>query len=1102
MRFRLLLILAIALAGCSDKVTPLDQVLDFGEVFLPEAVPGSVPLQNVSSAELTLESIAVDNAAFGVVTAVPLLMDGGAEYPMDFTFTPPEDAEGPVAGTATLSIAPKSGAAFTVTIQLAATYTNGDLDGDGHVDTSLGGDDCDDDNAATYAGAEEICDGEDNNCDEELGQPELDQDADGFLGCDDDCDDNDETRYPGAPELCDDLDNDCDGSFGEDELDGDNDQVSFCDGDCEPDNAGVRPGAAEACDGFDTDCDNGGVPPDSEADADGDGWMICEGDCADDDVQVNPGRPDEVCDGLDTDCNNILPEDEEDADGDGFIGCQGDCDDNNPAVGPTQAEICDGLDNDCNNLADFDVFGEVDVDLDGVPSCDDCDNQDPDNFPGNVEICDGQDNDCDAATEPVGGEADGDADGSPGCADCDDADANNFPGNVETCDGQDNDCEPLTVEDADGDGDGQTPCAGDCDDLDATVFDGAPELCDLLDNDCDPATEAVGGEADADADGAPVCGDCDDANDQVFPGNVEICDGLDNDCAGGPNLDLAGEVDADADTFLSCVDCDDSNNLSFPGATEICDGEDNDCDPATTALPAEDDIDSDGSLSCADCNDTDPFNFPGNVETCDGGDNDCDPATDEAVSGDSDAASICDGDCDDSDGTVFPGAAEICDGQDNDCDGDLVLGEDFDSDGDGSLDCADVDCPKYVDNTSIANPDGSQINPWTSLQQGIDAVGNNSCQTLWVEAGTYPGNVVFPQTAQEVRLVSLTGPGATTIDVAGNGRPVTIEGGQTTVSRIEGFTITGGDVVGNGGGISAINSSLSVVNCVVDANEATGNGGGISVDGGDLILTDSVVSDNLSAQDGGGVSVVNGFATVTGSDLFDNDAAGGDGGGLYVVGSGNVDAVVIRGSTFDANTCLDDGAGAYLEAFFGSVSQSTFSTNSAGDWGGGLTMHTGLGELFVNNCIFAGNEAAEGAALFAFSSTPFVDNNTMVDNVGDDVAEPSTLRLFAGVARNNIVAFNSGWGVDDAGGASFAYNDVFGNSAGDWFNTFRTGTSGNIGVDPLFTSFSAGGDPGSFDLTLAPGSQCIDTGHPAAAFVDFDTTPSDMGAYGGPAGDW
>jgi Putative metal-binding motif len=93
--------------------------------------------------------------------------------------------------------------------------------------------DCDDSDPSVYPGAEELCDGVDQNCNGFITDalPQftyfVDADGDGFGGnmlisscvttppmgyaaIGDDCDDNNATVYPGATELPDQLDNDCD----------------------------------------------------------------------------------------------------------------------------------------------------------------------------------------------------------------------------------------------------------------------------------------------------------------------------------------------------------------------------------------------------------------------------------------------------------------------------------------------------------------------------------------------------------------------------------------------------------------------------------------------------------------------------------------------------------------------------------------------------------------------------------------------------------------------------------------------------------------------------------------------------------------------------
>ena len=171
-----------------------------------------------------------------------------------------------------------------------------DADGDGYTADV----DCDDDDADVHPDADEVCNGEDDNCDGEADEGitvtwYVDRDGDGYGdegttqdSCDElsgmvtdgtDCNDDDETMYPGADEYCDSADNDCDGDVDEDAVDQstlyedadgdgvgveDGKSVTGCDsedgyaaevGDCDDADASRYPGAGELCDGIDNDCD-------------------------------------------------------------------------------------------------------------------------------------------------------------------------------------------------------------------------------------------------------------------------------------------------------------------------------------------------------------------------------------------------------------------------------------------------------------------------------------------------------------------------------------------------------------------------------------------------------------------------------------------------------------------------------------------------------------------------------------------------------------------------------------------------------------------------------------------------------------------------------
>ena len=137
-----------------------------------------------------------------------------------------------------------------------------------------------------------------------------DADADGWAdeACSGtDCDDLDPATSPGADELCDGEDNDCDGLIDNVDLDGDGYSDADCGGtDCDDGDPDIYPGAAEACDGKDGDC-NGAIPED-EIDADGDGYMICDGDCDDTNPEASPGHDEIPDNGIDDDCDGKIDE--------------------------------------------------------------------------------------------------------------------------------------------------------------------------------------------------------------------------------------------------------------------------------------------------------------------------------------------------------------------------------------------------------------------------------------------------------------------------------------------------------------------------------------------------------------------------------------------------------------------------------------------------------------------------------------------------------------------------------------------------------------------------------------------------------------------------
>ena len=188
-----------------------------------------------------------------------------------------------------------------------------------------------------------------------------DLDADGFSPAEGDCDDDNRLSFPGAEERCDGEDNDCDGTIDATEADFDGDGVRICAGDCDDEDKDVRPGLREICDQKDTDCD--GVVQDY-LDEDGDGWNLCSGDCDDTEPLASPAGA-EVCDEIDNDCNGETDDIDRDGDGRGFCEGAGDCDDTDPTAYEVfvDAYAPDGGDGTPaaphNNL--FDALGDLDA---------------------------------------------------------------------------------------------------------------------------------------------------------------------------------------------------------------------------------------------------------------------------------------------------------------------------------------------------------------------------------------------------------------------------------------------------------------------------------------------------------------------------------------------------------------------------------------------------------------------------------------------------------------------------------------------------------------------------------------------------------------------
>ncbi len=877
-----------------------------------------------------------------------------------------------------------------------------------------------------------------------------------------DCDDDSASVSPGATEICNGVDDDCDDEIDEDDaadattwyLDADGDgyvtddtSITTCDQpsgyadqgeDCDDTRADVNPDGAEVCDDDDADEDCDGMVDDLDSsldsgsllsfyrDDDGDGYggsdrviQLCDApsgyiassageDCDDDDSHVNPGAT-EVCDtsNTDEDCDGLVNTDDPSVDADTFVSWYADLDEDGYGDHDNSQESCDAPsgyladDTDCDD-------SDATINPAGQEICDDDDDD---------EDCDGRSDEADrsTSTDTIStwySDADGDGYGdlaSPtsvcdqpsgtveDATDCDDGDATINPAGQEICDDDDvdEDCDGRSddgdrststdtmlsyYEDVDGDGygdaassldrcdapSGYVAAGTDCDDDDAASNPAASEVCD--DDDDDEDCDGLADDDDSSADSSTMTTWYADLDGDGF-GDL-----------GSP----AGACDAPESYVADDSDCDDSASTSYPGATEVCNYTDDDCDgdtdEAVTVTYWQDvDLDGEGGAALSD-------------EFCE----------DEPSSG----WSAENTDCDDYDAFVHSGAVELCDGQQNDCD-------------DSSWSSTDEE-------ETISHESSSGL--WSDLTDdwGDGSPSSPVAVTLPNEGSVHvcPGNwyvLVTAASGSEVSVVGRYGYADTALNGSSGGSVLSLEDATVSVSLQE-LTIEEGQAA-QGAGVNSSGGTVTVADCLFRYNylDSSGSaygagiyaeagsvqlsgttfrsngvysagssyGGAIATSNADLTLDDCSLENN-EADNGGGVRwTASGSASLSITDTsFDgNETSDEDGGALHISTTGSGD-ISISDSSFEDNAADGDGGAIFFEsegsASLG-LSDSSFEYNRADEDGGALYLSALAGGGSLSGLEVTGNEATRGGGLCTHEGV-VLDDSTFADNSSDSGA--------------------------------------------------------------------------------------------------------------------
>ena len=447
----------------------------------------------------------------------------------------------------------------------------------------------------------------------------------------------------------------------------------------------------------------------------------------------------------------------------------------------------------------------------------------------------------------------------------------------------------------------------------------------------------------------------------------------------------------------------------------------------------------------------------------------------------------------------------------------------------------------YVDPKAPPPGNGSQSQPYSSIQYAISQPTTLDGDTLLAFPGTYLERIDFLGKALELR--SLAGAALTTIDGGGPGSVVTIPDPLQGVVLLQGFRITGGeaDPLGpsRGGGIRCLGDQATIADCLVEGNVADTGAG---IDLGLSVLRDSTVRGNFTRDfqacfffgNGGGVYggtriercdiVGNGALNLGGGiettglvvDCLIEDNRAQIGGGVY---GGTLSGCTLRGNSGASCDFSGGGGGGASNAV---LDQCLLEGNLAESWGGGAADSTlsdcvvrdnlilfpfqvsrnggaGLNDCVASDCEIRGNIAPPGHPVFLVegggASKSVLTRCIVRENEADHGGGAFGGSVLQCTLIDNLARV-AGGGLDGSGCNSSVVRDNLPDNVVGWggiqgvtFSNVEGGFTGpgNFDLDPRFCQRSEG------DLHLKPDSPCIDAGDPNAP-PDPDGSRADVGA--------
>jgi len=231
-----------------------------------------------------------------------------------------------------------------------------------------------------------------------------------------------------------------------------------------------------------------------------------------------------------------------------------------------------------------------------------------------------------------------------------------------------------------------------------------------------------------------------------------------------------------------------------------------------------------------------------------------------------------------------------------------------------------------------------------------------------------------------------------------------------------------------------------------------------SGEGSDTVIKGFLITDG-NAIDGGGMYNWNNSSPTVSNCTFSGNTAD-SGGGMY---NDDYSSPTINNCTFSNNTAVDDGGGMYnYDHSSPTVINCTFSGNTADYQGGGMYIYF-YSSPTVSNCIFSSNTATSyGGGIYSWSNSSTVSNCTFSGNtasIGGGIENDGSLTV------NNCTFYGNsasrGGGMSNTSSNPIVSNCTFiGNTAAYWGGGMHNASSSPSVIKCTFsenTSDNTGG---------------------------------------------